>query len=73
MREGVFDITVRYMGGFLVVLEFHSEEIMKLHLEDTTWLAQWVKDIRPWHPNMLLHERSVAFNCWCDPGCLVGG
>ncbi|KAK9283721.1 hypothetical protein L1049_011971 [Liquidambar formosana] len=59
VREGVFDITVRYMAGFLVVLEFHSEETMKLHLEDTTWLDQWVNDIRPWHPNLFLHERSV--------------
>ncbi|KAK9286984.1 hypothetical protein L1049_015392 [Liquidambar formosana] len=58
-REGVFDITVRYMGGLLVLLEFHLEEIMKSHLKDGTWLAQWVKDIRSWHPNLLVHERLV--------------
>ncbi|KAK9288371.1 hypothetical protein L1049_016825 [Liquidambar formosana] len=59
LKRSVFDITVRFMGGLLVLLEFHSEEVMKSHLEDTTWLDQWVKDIRSWHPNLIIHERLV--------------
>lgn len=71
IRKGVFDITIRFLGGLLVLMEFQSEEVMNSYLDHISWLAQWFSELSIWKPNLRLSERlvwlsinGVPLHCW---------
>ncbi|KAK9291417.1 hypothetical protein L1049_019364 [Liquidambar formosana] len=71
IREGVFDITIRFLGGLLVLVEFQSEEVMNWYLEQKSWLAQWFSELSKWKPGLQLTDRLVSLSingvplhCW---------
>ncbi|KAK9266419.1 hypothetical protein L1049_012439 [Liquidambar formosana] len=73
LREGVFYITVRFLGSLTVLLEFQYEESMLCYFENN-WLSQWLGDIKPWRPNLFAQERlawlsvvGVPLHAWLGP------
>ncbi|KAK9275447.1 hypothetical protein L1049_022713 [Liquidambar formosana] len=62
IRKGVFYITMRFLGGLLVLVEFQSEEVMSWYLEQKSWLAQWFSELSKWKPSLQLTDRLVWLN-----------
>ncbi|KAK9276545.1 hypothetical protein L1049_006079 [Liquidambar formosana] len=57
---GVVDITIRHMGGMIVLLKFDSVDIKKRYLENgAPWLSTWFEELNEWKMIWSLKKRLV--------------
>jgi hypothetical protein len=73
-RQGYFGVKVTPLGANLTLLEGQDEgEVKALVTDAKSWLEQWFKDIRPWSPKEIDHERvawlrvfGIPLHAWND-------
>ncbi|GKV29665.1 hypothetical protein SLEP1_g38570 [Rubroshorea leprosula] len=62
--EGYFSISLKPMGGKLVLLQCADrEELEDLVANVGDWLGQWFDEVRPWSPSMVATERFTWIKC----------